>query len=75
MHAPQIFNLPVLSAFAGLVVGCTPPLKHLLIGPDAHLGFLRDCTEVRSCQQCSHAPSHIKSPFFRVQGFSVQSSD
>lgn len=41
-----MLNLPVLSAFAGLTVGCTPFLKGLLFGPAAPLGFLRDCLEV-----------------------------
>ena len=43
----QIINLPILAAFAGLFVGCVPFLKGLLFGPEAPLGFLRDCLEVR----------------------------
>jgi hypothetical protein len=50
----QMFNLPVLSAFAGLFVGCVPPLKGLLIGSGAPLGFVRDCLEV--CHLTSAAP-------------------
>lgn len=47
----QMLNLPVLSAFAGLAVGCTPFLKGLLFGPAAPFGFVKDCLEVsRSCE-------------------------
>ena len=43
----QIVNLPIIAAFAGLTVGCVPFLKGLLFGPDAPLGFIRDCLEVK----------------------------
>ena len=42
----QIINLPILAAFGGLFIGCVPFLKGLLFGPEAPLGFLRDCLEV-----------------------------
>ncbi|CAL8462850.1 g2384 [Coccomyxa elongata] len=42
----QMLNLPVLSAFAGLAVGCTPFLKGLLFGPAAPFGFVKDSLEV-----------------------------
>ena len=45
---PQIINLPIVAAFAGLTVGCVPFLKGLLFGPEAPLGFIRDCLEVET---------------------------
>ncbi|EIE27197.1 auxin efflux carrier [Coccomyxa subellipsoidea C-169] len=44
--AHAMLNMPVLSAFAGLFVGCTPFLKGLLFGPSAPFGFVKDCLEV-----------------------------
>ena len=43
----QIINLPIIAALAGLLVGCVPFLKGVLFGPEAPLGFIRDCLEVR----------------------------
>ena len=52
----QMLNLPVLSAFAGLTVGCTPFLKGLLFGPSAPFGFVRDCLQVTSlCNVSLHS--------------------
>ena len=44
----QIINLPIIAALAGLLVGCVPLLKAVLFGPEAPLGFIRDCLEVRA---------------------------
>ena len=44
----QIINLPIIAALAGLLVGCVPFLKAVLFGPEAPLGFIRDCLEVRA---------------------------
>ena len=43
-----MINLPVISAFAGLTVGCTPWLKGLLVGRAAPLGFVMHSLEVQS---------------------------
>ena len=50
----QIINLPIIAAFAGLLVGCVPFLKAVLFGPEAPLGFIRDCLEVRA-QHAHHS--------------------
>ncbi|CAL5223347.1 g5851 [Coccomyxa viridis] len=42
----QIINMPILAAFAGLTFGCVPFLKGLLFGPEAPLGFIKDCLEL-----------------------------
>ena len=52
----QIINLPIIAAFAGLLVGCVPFLKAVLFGPEAPLGFIRDCLEVR-CRPTHHQGS------------------
>ena len=55
----QILNLPVLSAFAGLTVGCTPFLKGLLFGPAAPFGFVKDCLEVSCPEYTRECDWHI----------------
>ena len=50
----QIINLPIIAALAGLLVGCVPFLKAVLFGPEAPLGFIRDCLEVRA-QHAHHS--------------------